>query len=134
MTIKWEDSYSVGVSHIDEQHKIFFGILNELNESVFAMKSQDVLGKIFKELSDYSNYHFDTEEKYFADFNYDGAQPHIAEHKNYIKRLGEIEAKIGADETKTALELIDFMEDWMVHHIDVMDKGYTKCFQDHGLK
>lgn len=134
MSINWENSYSVGISLIDEQHKKFFLILDELSSSIYSLKGTSVLDRIFTELYDYTKYHFDTEERYFAEFSYEGAVPHIAEHKNFIKRLTEIQTKMSEDKMKTALDLIDFMENWMVHHIDIMDKGYVECFREHGLK
>ena len=134
MTIKWEDSYSVGISSIDEQHKIFFSLMNEVTSSYYEKKSLEVMEKIFKELFDYANYHFSTEERYFEEFKYEGAPLHIEEHKNYIKRLSEIQTKLSEDHTKAAVELVDFMEDWFVHHINLVDKQYTECFQEHGLK
>ena len=67
--LDWDDSLSVNVTEIDDQHKKLIGTLNDLYDAMDDGKGNDVLGKILKELTDYTVYHFQTEENYFKKFN-----------------------------------------------------------------
>ncbi len=58
MFLEWNENLSVGVPSIDEQHKALLALLNELFDSTQAGRGQAVLGKVLKELADYTVYHF----------------------------------------------------------------------------
>ncbi len=130
--IEWSDDYSVGVDLIDSQHKHFIGILNELYECLETSNTQK-LPSILKELATYADVHFDTEEKYFDEFHYEGSKEHKAVHDDLKLKVLEFLRKKG-DPIAIGYELLDFLEDWLINHLDLMDKKYTKCFNQHGLK
>ncbi len=130
--IEWSDSYSVGVSLIDSQHKHFIGILNDLYTCLQAGDSQK-LPVVIKDLVTYTSVHFDTEERYFDEFKYDGAEEHTAVHEELKLKVLAFSRKRG-DPIATGYELLDFLEDWLINHLGQMDKKYTRCFNQHGLK
>lgn len=134
MTISWQNDYSVGVVLIDEQHKHFVDLLNKLTDAFYKGEGVELLEEIFKELFDYAGYHFATEEKYFIEFNYEGTLSHVAEHQRFVTELTKMYEESKKDNLKTTVQLVDFMEDWLVHHVQTVDKLYTKCFNEHGLK
>lgn len=129
----WKDEYSVGVEMIDEQHKVFVGIMNELYTAILEKKEKRVLDDVFKQLVAYTQFHFQTEERYFDEFNYEGSAEHKAAHQKLREQIAELETrKDGIMENP--FELMDFLEDWLVDHIMGMDKKYGPCFKEHGLK
>jgi len=130
--IEWKEEYSVNVKIIDEQHKHFVGILNKLYEAVQGGK-EEKLPEIIDELVSYAKVHFATEEKYFDEFDFEGSAEHKEEHKKLTARVGEFLARKNEDPLKVSYELLDFLEDWLVHHLAELDKKYTSCFNEHGL-
>jgi len=78
--LEWEDKYSVGVVEIDDQHKRMFATINELLDSINNGTTEEHIGNIIESLVKYKIFHFETEEKYFKEFNYDGAEEHISRH------------------------------------------------------
>jgi len=46
----WQDSYSVGVKVLDEDHKKLIGIVNELHDGILAGKSREALGPVLDRL------------------------------------------------------------------------------------
>jgi hemerythrin len=56
--ITWNDSLSVKVAEIDEQHKKLIAMINELNDAMRLGKGKDVLGKIVNGLVTYTTTHF----------------------------------------------------------------------------
>lgn len=84
-------------------------------------------------MDQYVVYHFGTEEKYFKEFYYQGADDHIEAHKKFAEKLVEIKDKYGRNELRLSLELIAFMSDWLVSHISDMDRKYIDTFHNNGL-
>lgn len=132
--MNWDASLSVGVSLIDTQHKKLVELVNKLYDAMKAGKSKDVLGPILDELIAYTASHFKTEEKYFDDFKYEGILAHKEEHKKLVAQVLDFQGKFKSGAASISIELMKFLQDWLVNHIKGTDKKYTKCFNDHGLK
>jgi hemerythrin-like metal-binding protein len=130
---EWKDEYSVGVEIIDAQHKVFVGIINELHMAITEKKDPAVFEEIFKRITEYMDDHFQTEERYFDEFQYEGATEHTAVHRMLRARLVELNEWRKQNPKKPPFELLDFLEDWLVEHI-LMDKKYGQCFRSHGLQ
>jgi len=137
MKFVWNEQYSVHIGMIDEQHKHYFEILNRIFDGLDSSRMDKMqLGSIVRELVDYAFYHFQTEEKFFRDFQYEGAVQHIEAHDLYRKTMkGHLQELEGqqAEVMKIFQELAQFATDWFTNHILVEDKKYSQCFIDHGL-
>lgn len=138
MFLKWNNIYSVNVKEIDDQHKKIFDIINKFYESK-KHKGTDDLIAIIEDLKQYGNYHLETEEKYFEEFDYPDKESHIAEHEGYRKKIIEFEEKIikfkngeiVSDECVSNLTI--FLRDWWINHIQNSDQEYSHFFNDKGL-
>lgn len=133
MNITWDPSLSVGVKLIDDQHKHFVEILNQLNLAVEENKIEGEIIHIFTKISMYAEYHFATEEKYFTEFNFEGATEHIEAHNQFKDKIASLRSQAN-NTVKVTAELVDFLDNWLVNHVQGMDKKYTSCFNSHGLK
>ncbi|MDD5527607.1 MAG: bacteriohemerythrin [Patescibacteria group bacterium] len=133
--IKWEENFSVGVKEIDDQHKRIIEILNRIYKMISDNQIENsAVEQILKDLHEYADTHFSTEEIYFREFDYDKADSHIEAHDDYRRRVEEFRVKNKAGLAKETLyELSDFMNGWWVWHINNTDKEYTECFHRHGL-
>lgn len=132
-TLEWKSEYSVGVEMIDEQHKMFISIMNDLYVAITEKKEKNILDDVFKQLVAYTQFHFQTEERYFDEFDYEGATEHKAAHKRLCDQIVVLQNK-GDALMENPFELMDFLEDWLIEHIIGMDKLYGPCFNQHGLK
>lgn len=132
--LEWKDDYSVDVKILDDQHKQMFATINELLEAINTNTPKERMKSIIDNLIKYKLFHFETEEKYFKEFNYDGAEEHIAKHHEFNEKLNALIAKHSEVSLEFAFELIDFLEDWLISHLMIMDQGYKKCFKEHGLE
>lgn len=130
----WDDKYSVGVQIIDNQHKEMFKTINELIETLEGMPTKEQVDKIIESLIAYKKFHFATEEKYFAEFGYEGSADHMAKHQEFSKKLETLIAESKGDSVDLAFNLVDFLEDWLIDHLMVTDQKYVECFKSHGLK
>lgn len=132
--ITWKDEYSVGVELIDNQHKKIFEAINELYASMKKKESQKYLEKILEKLHDYATYHFATEEGYFKKFGYEEGEKHTKEHQYYVEKVEDFQKSYEKGDVTLSFDMIDFLEDWILKHVTVTDKKYTKCFKEHGLR
>lgn len=138
MKFVWDDKYSVHVKLIDEQHKKYFSIVNKIADQLDAFDvNLQILRGIVKEMADYAYYHFQTEEKYFLEFDCENCKHHIAEHNKYRAKmqefLGKMEEITEVEANDLFQEISVFAIEWFAQHILVEDKKYTKCFNEHGL-
>jgi hemerythrin-like metal-binding protein len=133
----WNDSFSVGVREIDDQHKELVEILNELVALVgeYPGSANQEITSIIEKIDAYKTVHFETEEKYFKQFNYAGADEHIQAHKDFNEKVGELVASFQKNsEKEQLLELVDFIENWFSDHVLNMDHKYVHCFKEGGLE
>ncbi|MCF7835877.1 MAG: bacteriohemerythrin [Candidatus Marinimicrobia bacterium] len=133
MLIEWKEGYSVGVAEIDKQHKNLIEIVNELSAAMEKNKVRDELAQILEKLVNFSREHFSTEEKYFDEFNYEHAESHKEEHKQFSDKILSLQKQYKDKELEISFDLIDFLEDWWLDHLIEEDQKYIKCFKDNGL-
>jgi hemerythrin len=132
--ITWTQENSVGVKELDLQHQKMFSIINNLYELMSQSKAQEKIDVVFKELVEYANYHFSTEEKYFDIYNYEGKIKHTESHNFYKAKINEFIEKSKVESgTVISYQVLDFLEDWWMKHINNEDKGYTQCYNSQGL-
>jgi len=133
MPIQWTKENSVNVKELDEQHKQFIGILNSLYDAVYHVENRNQLKDILDKLTNFANLHFKTEESYFDKFNYENSEEHKIEHAKLKAQVAEFYKKFEDGKAEITVELLDFLEDWLVDHLGIQDKKYTDCFNNHGL-
>lgn len=133
MHFPWKEEYEMGINVIDEQHKYFVGLINELYDSILNRQTHEKLGEILSKLIDYAALHFDTEEKYFDKFHYEGSDEHKAKHKELKEKVLDFRERFNEDKIELSFDLIDFLEDWLGEHLRDMDFKYRDCFKQSGL-
>jgi len=132
--IKWDDSFSMHVVKIDQQHKTLVSMINELNDAMRQGKGKDVLGKIMNGLISYTATHFKTEEDYFNQFGYPEADSHKKEHIAFVQKVSEFKDGFEKGKLSLSIEVMNFLCDWLQNHIKGTDKKYSQFFNEKGLK
>jgi methyl-accepting chemotaxis protein/hemerythrin len=130
--IKWDKSYIVGVSVIDDQHKHFVGLLNTLYESLES-KHMEKIAEIITDLTDYAEHHFKTEEDYFDKFHYPDAEIHKAEHNELRAKVQDF-ANRHDNPKKLGNDLLFFLEKWLLVHFRGADTKFAKFLKQNGVK
>lgn len=122
--ITWNDSYSVGVIEMDNQHKQLVTILNELYSAMQSQKSADIVGKVLKNLISYTEKHFSDEEEFMKRHSYPGIGSQTKEHKAFIDKIQSFKKDYDAGRTSMSVSITSFLKDWLVNHISISDKKY----------
>jgi hemerythrin len=131
--IDWTPALSVDISSVDAQHKKLLGYMNDLYDALNQRKELEILSRIFRELENYTKTHFVFEEEYFKKFNYKGAEAHILQHQMFINKIASMEKPM-TEGLADVEDLLDYLVNWLTHHIKVTDHEYITCFHEHGLK
>ncbi len=129
----WEEKYSVNVKEIDEQHKKLINILGDLHTAMLGAKAMDILEKILKELIDYTDYHFKTEEKFMTQYNYPQYKEHKESHDDFTKKVSDFYTDFKQGKKFISVELLFFLKDWLINHILGEDKRYSEFLNDKGI-
>ncbi|MEN3043824.1 MAG: bacteriohemerythrin [Candidatus Hydrothermales bacterium] len=120
--IKWDEKFSTGVEQIDDQHKKFVEIINELHNAMKQGKGKEIVKKILNELKSYSVYHFKTEETYMTKYKYQEYQEHKNDHEFFKTKVKELLDKDEKGYLGLSIETLNFMKNWLIKHILTTDK------------
>ena len=125
----WRQDFSIGIPEMDEQHKKWIEIINELHESLTSVLNTDVLSKTFQDVIDYTVYHFTEEEKLMQKIDYPDFLNHKALHLNFTGKINKLKDEFLLGEVVLQTEIMTILKDWLTEHIKNMDIEYA-CFQD----
>jgi len=127
--VTWDDSFSVGFEHIDNQHKELVKMVNELYKAckMGTLKEDIVYLHTVSKALEYARVHFSDEEKYMGIVFYPELDEHKKQHEEFVV---EIKKSIKLFEYGKAapIELVNFLKDWLLNHIAVSDKKYAPYF------
>jgi hemerythrin len=121
-----KDEYYIGVEKIDMQHTELFHIADEaymlLKENFVADKFDNIVAIIVR-LKEYAIGHFADEEAYMLSIGYKKFLSHKTEHDDFIEKVNGIDfGSMDHNQTETLLDIMEFLNDWLVHHILEKDK------------
>ncbi len=133
--IEWNDSYSVGIDLIDEQHKMLILRIKDLSEAVKHARGLEKILKTLDFLIDYTEFHFSTEERHMKKLDYPGLVPHKQQHEEFTFTLDRLVEDFEQDGATEALSnsINTFLINWLVKHIESIDKKFGKFLQEKGF-
>lgn len=121
----WNEHFNTGLITVDKQHKKLVQILNSLASHIAYNSNEDDLNTIFEELTNYTIYHFETEEtiwhKYLPNDPLD--KDHQAIHQQFVDTIIKLKKE---QKTRPLIELAEealgFLARWLASHILETDR------------
>ncbi len=132
--ITWSEDLSVKIPSIDKQHQVLIKLINKLETAMTEGKASAVLGKIIKELVQYTHAHFIYEEALFTSHGYPESDNHKQAHKNLFAKVERFNEAVDSGDDKIYDELLSFLNHWLYHHILKEDMAYSKHLVDRGAE
>ncbi|WP_167505906.1 bacteriohemerythrin [Desulfosediminicola flagellatus] len=123
--IHWDDSYNVGQPEVDQQHHEWVRIFNKLEQQLLTgepWKNSEIQKQTLKEILDFTNLHFTTEEKLMDIMNYAQKVQHARMHKEFSQKVYDQYRLILAGDIILNSELLKLIESWFMHHTATEDK------------
>ncbi|MDW7774534.1 MAG: bacteriohemerythrin [Desulfobulbaceae bacterium] len=122
---KWDDSLRFNIEVIDQQHEQLIKAITKLEKAMLKGESRTVMKDIFNELTIFLTIHFQTEEKIFESITYPGAERHKEEHRGFIRKVNTFKDEFEDEKIGLAVEIMNFMCDWVLNHIKNVDREYA---------
>jgi hemerythrin len=117
----WNESFLVGISQVDDQHKKLVDLINDLGE--IALNKEVINAQKFREASnamlDYAKVHFRDEEALMKSA---GLDPNFIQNHHFLHRTFFEEARAwdtynGQLSPQQAKQLLNYLVDWLAYHI-----------------
>jgi hemerythrin len=131
---EWNDTYSVQVREIDNQHKKLVAILNGLFEAMHAGQGRDALEGVLDDLTRYTRTHFAFEERLMAEYGYPEFLAHKQVHAKMADKVRDLSRQFQAGTLFNPVQVSNFLKNWLSRHIMETDKKYAAFFQNQGLR
>ncbi len=129
----WRDEYSIGIKEIDEQHKRWVDILNELGTALLEFKGPEVAESVLKRLFDFTMEHFATEERLFKKYNYPEEKEHKAEHAKLLAKVAKFKKEFARGNKMVGTDLMEYLKNWFKDHVLTTDYRYVPFFKELGV-
>ena len=123
--VQWTPSLETGISLIDDQHRTLCSLINALHRAMREHESDNVLEKLLVELKNYTVTHFSTEEQIFTHSTYPSTREHVEIHKKFVSRIQEFSDDLTSGRAKVSMDLLSFLKDWLLKHIQGTDQTYV---------
>ncbi|MCU7853144.1 MAG: bacteriohemerythrin [Candidatus Thiodiazotropha sp. (ex Monitilora ramsayi)] len=131
--VSWDNSLSVGITVIDEEHQKLLTLINNLQTAVLYPTGESFERQALSELVDYTKYHFEREEKLMQDNGYPEYEQHKQQHEEMIAKVSAFLSSYEKDREGTVDELTSFLKTWLIDHIAGTDQRYSQFLQDKGV-
>ena len=135
--IKWSEDLSVGISEIDEDHKKLIDYLEQLFAASYVGIGKEQIDETLANLHEYTKEHFSREELLMEKYNFPSLEPHRFQHAKIVRELGELEERITNEvdsDVDPSTELVDFLRQWVIVHIEEHDKEYAIYLKEEGIE
>jgi hemerythrin len=123
---EFKEEYKIGIDNIDAEHRKLFQIADRAYETLmddFIPDKYDYIVDILSELKEYAATHFRHEEEYMMSIHYKRLISQKASHDEFIEKISEYDLQhLDENQKEAILEILDFLNDWLVNHILKSDK------------
>lgn len=124
---QWNDAYSVGVPHLDQEHKTILLIINLLIEHHSDGPDPDFLQDVLTDLGAYAARHFQHEESLLEACGYPDLAAHKREHQAFRQEIDAHRSLLTASpmgQNVVPEDLYRFLVEWWNDHILEADRKY----------
>jgi len=125
----WNANFELGIDVIDQQHQRLVDLINKLANRLATNSSDVIINEVLDELTDYTIYHFTTEEAIWNKHlsTNQMVQEHEATHQDFIDKVTKVkEAMHTLRDTDVCEEVLSFLTHWLAFHILDTDRRMAK--------
>lgn len=125
----WDELFETGLREVDQQHQQLVSLINKFSSCLSENNVQlHMLETVIQDLLDYSNFHFQEEEKLMVQSGLDHRhlEQHFDAHKNFLSEVLSIKSTISPENPGMAKYLLKFLTHWLAYHILGMDQNMAR--------
>ena len=130
-TIDWQDDFLVGHNEIDEEHRTFVQLIQQLE----TCRDAEVLQNL-KELISGTEMHFAFEDRLMVEMNFPPRDCHMEEHQAVLKSGYEVLDLVNKGKYETARRYASELAKWFPAHVAQLDSALAHWItkQKYGAK
>jgi hemerythrin len=133
--MQWNDKLSVGIEVFDNDHKKLVGMVNDLFDAMNSGKGKEALSRVLDGLITYTKTHFAREEEYMTKAGYPKLAAHQKEHADLARQVLDVQKKWHEGQNAVlSMEVLNFLKNWLIKHIQGSDKEYGPFLHGKGIK
>jgi hemerythrin-like metal-binding protein len=127
----WNGKLSVGVGAIDKEHRALFDSVNTMQSALDGHEDRSTITILLHNLDEDTRAHFKSEEAMMTDNGYPGTTLHAMKHQHLLDQLKAFLMRFdrGAEINEHSL---NFLRDWLVSHVQEVDKYFGLWLNEHG--
>lgn len=120
--IEWDKSLEIEVFEIDQQHGELVRRFNAFAAAVRDGFKTEEIYEILLFMRGYCVLHFGSEEEVMSQVGFPGLHKHRLLHQEFVGKHFWLHQCLVLDEPGVAQEIVDYLEEWITHHISTEDK------------
>ncbi|GJQ57903.1 MAG: hemerythrin [Candidatus Scalindua sp. AMX11] len=131
--IDWNESFSVNIEEIDEQHKRWIAMINDLHDSLLKDHTNDInhtAVKTMESMKEYVRDHFIYEEDYMRVINYPDFVGHQNIHCKFYEQISKYYDDLKANKILLNTDIMKTLINWLKNHIIDEDSKYSIFAQE----
>ncbi|MCP3891343.1 MAG: GGDEF domain-containing protein [Desulfobulbaceae bacterium] len=128
-TFKWGIQFTTGLSQIDKQHQSLVTLVNTVGKMLSEnLTTEEFLLSSFKELEEYAQIHFETEERLMTEMQLDPRHisSHINQHNDFVVHITDLLENTDIENKNDCRSLFDYLVHWLAYHILGSDKNMAR--------
>ena len=129
--IAWDESLSIGVKAIDDQHRAIINLVNTLEANKNG-GDEVAAANTLRFLRNYLNEHFAAEIELMRRHGYPKLDEHHEQHEQFVNHVifFEIEKAFDAPPAELLTGVLAFLKEWCLCHISKEDKALGEFLKD----
>jgi hemerythrin-like metal-binding protein len=133
-SLLWNNSCTIGVQAIDDQHGILLDALNELRLALLHGAENQTVRPMLARVSRLMKLHVESEDRLLTLHNFPGLAAHRAEHQKLLGRLAQFDARYEHRHIGSVYELVEYLRKWFTTHTGVAGQKYGPWLQKCGVQ
>ncbi len=130
-SMEWTPEMSVGLAELDDDHKMLVRVINQLANNA---GQAGALRQCIFALMRYAEFHFAREEHVLQTCGFQELPEHKVEHEDFTAQIQALAKRFEEDPEAAAPEineqLLDYLKNWLTHHILIVDMAYRPLVED----
>ncbi|AMK11383.1 bacteriohemerythrin [Pseudodesulfovibrio indicus] len=117
--MQWDETMSVGLDELDEQHMELIALINEAFEAI-QRSDESRLMELVDHMREYAEVHFETEESVMRSCGFPELDAHREMHGQFAEKAEDFRRTMRSRTNLT--EIFIFLSRWLTNHIMVEDR------------
>lgn len=113
----WHDFLSLGVEHIDAQHRRLMDIVNDFLDAVHQGRAEEVVRETAAALLAHTVDHFADEEAYMESIGYPDLETHHREHRDLRAKAERMVERVARPDAGNVRDMDVLLKTWLLDHI-----------------